>query len=64
MSAMRVLDQAKANSPKNLVSADDVRAIFGVLRLDPGATKGIIITTSDFCSGRRRRVSESDSVPT
>ncbi len=48
MSAMRVLDQAKAYSPANLVSANDVRAIFGVLRLDQGATKGIITTTSDF----------------
>ena len=51
MSAMRVLDQAKANSPTNLVSQNDVRAIFGVLRLDPGATKGIITTTSDFAPG-------------
>jgi restriction system protein len=51
MSAMRVLDQAKANSPTNLVSQNDVRAIFGVLRLDHGATKGIITTTSDFAPG-------------
>lgn len=51
MSAIRVLDQAKANSPKNLVSQNDVRAIFGVLRLDHGATKGIITTTSDFAPG-------------
>ncbi|MCH7994304.1 MAG: hypothetical protein IIB57_07655 [Planctomycetes bacterium] len=29
----------------------DVRAILGVLRLDPGATKGIITTTSDFAPG-------------
>lgn len=51
MSAMRVLDQAKAYSPTNLVSQKDVREIFGVLRLDPGATKGIITTTSDFAPG-------------
>jgi restriction system protein len=51
MSAIRVLDQAKANSPTNLVSQNDVRAIFGVLRLDHGATKGIITTTSDFAPG-------------
>lgn len=51
MSAMRVLDQAKANSPRNLVSQNDVRAIFGVLRLDHSATKGIITTTSDFAPG-------------
>jgi restriction system protein len=51
MTATRILDQAKANSPTNLVSQNDVRAIFGVLRLDPGATKGIITTTSDFAPG-------------
>lgn len=51
MSAMRVLDQAKAYSPRRLASANDVRAVFGVLRLDPGATKGIITTTSDFAPG-------------
>jgi restriction system protein len=51
MSAIRVLDQAKANSPTNLVSQNDVRAIFGVLRLDHSATKGIITTTSDFARG-------------
>jgi restriction system protein len=51
MSATRVLDQAKAYSPTNLVSQNDVRAIFGVLCKDPGATKGIITTTSDFAPG-------------
>ena len=51
MSAMRVLDQAKANSPTNLVSQNDVRAIFGVLHLDRRATKAIITTTSDFAPG-------------
>jgi len=51
MSAMRVLDQAKAYSPTHLVSQNDVRAIFGVLCLDHGATKGIITTTSDFAPG-------------
>jgi restriction system protein len=51
MSAMRVLDQAKAYGPRNLVSQNDVRAIYGVLSRDPGATKGIITTTSDFAPG-------------
>jgi hypothetical protein len=45
------LDQAKANSPTNLVSQNDVRAILGVLHLDHSATKGIITTTSDFAPG-------------
>jgi len=52
MGAMqRVLDQAKAHSPKNFVSANDVRAIFGVLSLDSSATKALITTTSDFAPG-------------
>ena len=51
LSAIRVLDQAKANSPTHLVSQNDVRAIFGVLRLDHNATKGVITTTSDFAPG-------------
>jgi len=51
MSVMRVLDQAKANSPTNLVSQNDVRALYGVLSKDLGATKGIITTTSDFAPG-------------
>ena len=32
----------------NLVTHDDVRAIFGVLHLNPNASKAIITTTSDF----------------
>lgn len=47
----KVLEQAKAHSPTNLVSANDVRAIFGVLRLDPSATKALITTTSSFAPG-------------
>lgn len=44
----RVLDQAKAYGKKHLVSANDVRALYGVLMLDRAATKGYVTTTSDF----------------
>jgi len=51
LSAIRVLDQAKAYSAKNSVGQDDVRAILGVLNLDQNASKGIITTTGDFAPG-------------
>jgi restriction system protein len=51
LSALRVLDQAKAYGAGKLVSQNDVRALLGVLALDLNATKGIITTTSDFAPG-------------
>ena len=47
----RVLVQAKAYAEKHLVPADDVRALYGVLMLDQGASKGVVTTTSDFAPG-------------
>ena len=44
---VRVLDQVKAYRPGHLVTADDVRALFGVVTAD-GASKGFLTTTSDF----------------
>jgi restriction system protein len=44
---VRVIDQVKAFAPDHLVTADDVRALMGVLHLD-GASKGFVTTTSDF----------------
>lgn len=38
----------KAYSPNNLVKADDVRAMIGVLSGAQNVSKGIITTTSDF----------------
>jgi restriction system protein len=51
LSAMKVLDQAKAYSSGNLVKQNDVRALLGVLALDQNASKGVITTTSDFAPG-------------
>ncbi len=44
---VRVIDQVKAFGPEHLVTADDVRALWGVLQGD-GASKGYVTTTSDF----------------
>jgi restriction system protein len=44
---VRVIDQVKAFRPPNLVTANDVRALMGVLQTD-GASKGFLTTTSDF----------------
>lgn len=46
--SIRVLDQAKAYSPRHLVTHNDVRAMLGVLSADQNASKGIVTTTSDF----------------
>jgi restriction system protein len=47
LGVVRIIDQVKAYKPGNLVTADDVRALMGVLQGD-GASKGFLTTTSDF----------------
>jgi restriction system protein len=47
LGTVRVIDQVKAFKPPHLVTANDVRALIGVLRTD-GASKGFLTTTSDF----------------
>jgi restriction system protein len=49
--SVRFLDQAKAYSPGNLVTHDDVRAMLGVLSGDTNASKALVTTTSDFAPG-------------
>jgi restriction system protein len=44
---IRVIDQVKAYKPGHLVTANDVRALLGVL-LGDGGSKGFLTTTSDF----------------
>ena len=44
---VRIIDQVKAFSPGHLVTANDVRALAGILEPD-GAAKGFVTTTSDF----------------
>jgi restriction system protein len=45
---VRFIDQVKAYKPGHRVTANDVRAMLGVLTADPTANKGIITTTSEF----------------
>jgi restriction system protein len=48
---IRIIDQVKAYAPGHRVTANDVRALSGVLHGDPRATKGIVTTTSTFAPG-------------
>ncbi len=45
---VRIIDQVKAYRPGHLVTANDVRALLGVLHGDPRATKAVMTTTSSF----------------
>ncbi len=47
LGTVRVIDQVKAYKKEHLVTANDVRALVGVLHGD-GASKGFLTTTSDF----------------
>jgi len=49
--SIRIYDQVKAYTPGHLVSANDVRALCGVLGIDGNVSKGIITTTTDFAPG-------------
>lgn len=47
---VRIVNQVKAFKPSHLVTANDVRALIGVLPFD-GSSKGCLTTTSDFAPG-------------
>lgn len=49
--AIKIFDQAKAYSAGRRVSANDVRAAYGVLSMAQDASKVIITTTSEFAPG-------------
>lgn len=49
--AIRILDQCKAFSKGNKVTANDVRAIMGTLARESNASKAVVTTTSDFAPG-------------
>ncbi len=46
--SIRIIDQVKAYSPNNPVTANDVRAMAGVVSLEQNISKGVITTTSNF----------------
>jgi restriction system protein len=45
---VRFVDQVKAYAAGHLVTANDARALIGVVSMDAGVSKGILTTTSDF----------------
>lgn len=46
--SVRIIDQIKAYRPGHRVTADEVRALLGVLSADQNASKGLVTTTSEF----------------
>ena len=46
--SIRFIEQVKAYNPNHIVTADEVRALLGVLSADHNATKAIFTTTSSF----------------
>jgi restriction system protein len=48
---VRILGSMKAYGPGRLVGHNEVRALVGVLQLEPNASKGMLITTADFAPG-------------
>jgi restriction system protein len=49
--SIRIIDQVKKYTPGHAVTANDVRALLGVLLTDHSVTKGIVTTTSTFAPG-------------
>ena len=48
---VKIIGSVKAYAPKRRVGQDDVRALLGVLTGEQNASKGIIMTTSNFAPG-------------
>jgi restriction system protein len=49
--AIRFYDQVKKYAPGHKVVANDVRALVGVLTVDPNVSKAVITTTASFAPG-------------
>ena len=49
--SIKIIEQVKAYKPGHLVTANDVRALVGVLTLESNVSKGIVTTTSAFAPG-------------
>lgn len=46
--SIKIVGSVKAYGPKHLVTYDDVRSLIGVVSSDHDASKGVLLTTSDF----------------
>ena len=55
LGSIRVIDQVKAYGPTHHVTAEEVRALLGVLQAD-GASKGFLTTTSEFAPRLREDI--------
>ena len=51
LGSIRIFDQVKAYRPGHVVTAEEVRAMVGVLTLEPNVSKGLVTTTSNFAPG-------------
>ena len=49
--SIRIIDQVKAYAPDRRVTANDVRALLGVLSSEQNTSKGIVTTTATFAPG-------------
>ncbi len=49
--SIRVLDQVKRYRPGTIVTADEVRSMYGVLAMDQKASKAYVTTTASFAPG-------------
>jgi restriction system protein len=49
--SVRFIDQVKAYAPDHSVTANDVRALLGVLLAEQNVSKGVVTTTSQFAPG-------------
>ena len=56
-------DQVKAYTPGHVVTADEVRAMLGVLTAHPNVSKGIVTTTSDFAPGIEKEEALTQFMP-
>ena len=51
LGSVRFFEQVKAYRPGHVVTAEEVRAMVGVLTLEPNVSKGLVTTTSTFAPG-------------
>ncbi len=51
LGSVRFVEQVKAYRPGHVVTAEEVRAMVGVLTLEPNVSKGLVTTTSTFAPG-------------
>jgi restriction system protein len=51
LGSVRFVERVKAYRPGHVVTAEEVRAMLGVLTLQPNVSKGLVTTTSTFAHG-------------